>query len=925
MKPAAILFSTLLLALPPAISADEIDFSKEVRPILERHCFSCHGPTRQKSSLRLDLKASTLKGGEAFGPALVAGKPDQSPLLRLVRGDEPELRMPPKGDPLSAAEIATLEKWIRDGAEWPQEAGGADPVDDRSHWSFQPLKNPAPPSVQNSSWPKNEIDRFILSRLEAENLHPSPSAQPVEWLRRVSFDLTGLPPTSELASRFLSNPSESAYERAVDELLESPRYGERWAQHWLDVVRFADTHGFEVNTERPNAWHYRDYVIRAFNNDTPYDRFIREQIVGDALDADTATGFLVTASVLLPGQIGKDEPSKRLARHDALDEILVNVSQTFLGLSIGCARCHDHKFDPISQREYYSLLAFFAGVEYGDRKLPTPAAQALAAEQKIAAQRLREIESTLTNLTPLAGSGNERPSIDARLNVDRFPPIATKRLRFTIHATNNLEPCLDELEVFAADGQNVAAASHGTTVTSSGDLSGSNRHKLAHINDGRYGNARSWISNEPGKGWIEFDFFREHTINRVVWARDREGKFTDRLAVKYQIEVIDTNGAWHTVADSADRKPYQGTEKKPSESQLTGLTPAEQQTAKQLTAEKKQLESRIKSLENGQRAFAGIFRAPDPIHLLFRGDPEQPKDEVSPAVPQILGTVDLTRDSTDQSRRTALAAWLTNPDNPLVTRVWVNRIWQGHFGQGLVETTSDFGRNGLPPSHPELLDWLASELLRAGWSNKPLHRSIVLSATYRQSSQIDPTAAAKDGDVRLLWRFPRARLDAETIRDSMLAVSGRLNLKMYGPGFDLFDRRGGLTGFTPVESFKDDGLRRLIYAHKVRRERDAVFGAFDCPDGGQSTSRRRESTTPLQALNLLNSRFTSDAAAHFAARIRLEALADPTAQVRHAYQLAYTRDPMPDELADARKVVQTHGLATLCRAIFNSNEFLFLP
>ncbi len=905
--------------------AAPVDFVREVRPIFEKHCYECHGEKKQKSGLRLDVKAAALKGGDEHAPAIIAGKAKESPLIQMVTSEDKDERMPPKGEGLSAAEIATLTAWIDQGAVWPDGVDLVKLADKRDHWSFKPVANPAPPETEDTAWARNDLDRFILSRLEKEGLQPSPEADRVTWLRRVSFDLTGLPPSPEQVQSFVKDTRGGAYERVVDELLKSPRHGERWAQHWLDVVRYADTHGFEVNTERPNAWPYRDYVIEAFNADTPYDQFIREQLVGDALGKDAATGFLVTASVLLSGQIGKDEPSKRLARQDSLDEIVMNIGQTFLGLSVGCARCHDHKFDPISHRDYYAMQAFVAGVEYQDRALRTPEAEALRIEVKRLTPQLAKIDQQLARFVPLAKSGAERPPVNAGLNTDRFSPVKAKRVRFTIRDTNNREPCIDELEVFDAAGRNVALASEGTTATSSGDTVVADRHELRQINDGQYGNSRSWMSNEKGKGWVVLEFSEEHTIDRVVWGRDRDGKFTDRLATDYLIEVADSLGEWRPVADSSDRRKFDPKDKKPFTFSTKGLREDEVKEATRLMQEKKALEAKIKAAENGQKAFAGTFRAPDKIHLLNRGDPEQPKDEVAPAVLSSLSTVKLTKDTAEQERRKALADWIASPENPLTARVMVNRIWQGHFGTGLVETPSDFGHNGTKPSHPELLDWLGQEFIRSGWSVKHLHKVIVLSATYRQSSGIDTAAQAKDGDDRMLWRFPSRRLEAETIRDAMLAVSGRLNLKMYGRGFDLFDKRGGLSGFTPVESFSGDGLRRMIYAHKVRREREAVFGAFDCPDAGQSTAHRRESTTPIQALNLFNSRFTIDESDAFAARVKTDAGDDTAKQFHRAYQLALNRDPSADELRDAEPAAREHGLATLCRALFNSNEFLFLP
>jgi len=460
----------------------------------------------------------------------------------------------------------------------------------------------------------------------------------VSWLRRVSFDLVGLPPSPEQVETFVKDGRDDAYERVVDELLKSSLHGERWAQHWLDVVRYADTHGFEVNTERPNAWPYRDYVIRAFNNDTPYDRFIREQIVGDALGEDAATGFLITASVLLPGQIGADDISKRLARQDALDEIVVNISQTFLGLSVGCARCHDHKFDPVSARDYYAMQAFIAGVEYEDRELRTPENEAKRAEEKRLTQRMAEVERQLSSLAPLAKSGAERPSVNARVNTDRFAPVKTKSLRFTIRETNNLEPCIDEIEVFDASGTNVALASAGTLATSSGDTVVADRHELRFVNDGNYGNSRSWMSNTRGQGWIMLRFAQEQTINRVVWGRDREGQFADRLATNYVIEVPDEAGNWRIVADSSDRTT-KSADDKTSPSPLAGLNASEAKEATHLMDEKKVLAGKIRVATEGRLAFAGKFRTPDRIHLLHRGDPEQPKEEVAPAILSVFQLV----------------------------------------------------------------------------------------------------------------------------------------------------------------------------------------------------------------------------------------------------------------------------------------------
>jgi hypothetical protein len=902
----------VLILLASSSLAAAVDFVREVRPILQKHCYSCHGEKKQKSGLRLDIKAAAFKGGDKHSPDIISGKASDSPLIHFITTDDDDELMPPKGK-LPASDITTLTTWINEGAPWPEGVDLAKLEDRRDHWSFKPLQVPSSPQ---------SIDSFIDAKLAEKKLHRSPPADPVSWLRRVTFDLTGLPPTPAEVSAFLIDQDHAA---VVERLLKSERYGERWAQHWLDVVRYADTHGFEVNTERPNSWPYRDYVIRSFNNDTPYDRFIKEQIVGDAMGQDAATGFLVTASVLLPGQIGKDDASKRLARQDSIDEMVMNIGQTFLGLSVGCARCHDHKFDPITSKDYYAMQAFVAGVEYADRDLHTPAAEAARAEEKQLKARLAEIDKELAHFVPMAKSGAERPMINARENSDRFPPVKTQRLRFTIKATTNLEPCIDELEVFNTRGENVALATSGTKRKSSGDIGVAERHELRFLNDGRYGNSRSWLSNALGKGWVELEFPQEQTVERVVWSRDREGKFTDRLATDYQIEISDAAGQWHTVADASDRQKFDPKNKKLARPTLKGLTPAENKRARPLFEEKSRTEKQIAQAVNLQKVFAGTFRTPDDIHLLNRGDPEQPKEAVTPAVLSALGNVTLPKESTEQDRRRALADWIASPQNPLTARVMVNRIWQGHFGTGFVQTPSDFGRMGMKPTHPELLDYLAAEFIRSGWSVKHMHRLILLSETYGQSSQSIKENETIDSDVRYLWRYPSRRLEAESIRDSMLAVSGRLNLQMYGRGFNLFDQRGGLSGFDPIETFNADNQRRMIYAHKVRREPETVFGAFDCPDAGQSTARRIESTTPIQALNLFNSLFTLEQSAAFATRIQQQAGTDTAKQITLAYHLSLSRPPTAAELAETTPLVQSHGLTALCRALFNSNEFLFVP
>ncbi|UUO05774.1 PSD1 and planctomycete cytochrome C domain-containing protein [Blastopirellula sp. J2-11] len=908
-----------------SLSAAPVDFVRDVRPILIKHCYECHAGDVRKSGLRLDIRSEAMKGGELYGPAIQPGKPHESPLFQFIADETADLAMPPEGAGLAASEVAILKRWVTEGAAWPADVDTAKLEDPHDHWSFQPIDPQPTPMVADAKWLRNEIDRYVLARLEEAGLQPAPETDRVSWLRRVSLDLIGLPPTPEETKAFVEDRSTNAYEQVVERLLASPRYGERWAQHWLDVVRYADTHGFEVNTERPNAWPYRDYVISALNQDTPYDQFIREQIVGDAMNQDAATGFLVTASVLLPGQIGKDAASIRLARQDSLDEIVTNIGTTFLGLTINCARCHDHKFDAISQRDYYEMQAFVSGVEYADRQFNLPVDATLAADiLKWKAER-RTIDSKIASLAPEAMSGRQRGMVNSHENIDRFTPIETEQLRFSILGTNKYEPCIDELEIYNVAGRNVALAANGAIVVSSGDNVSINRHELRLINDGRYGNSNSWMSNVTEGGWVVVEFPQKERIDRVVWGRDREGKFSDRLAIQYEIEILDSEGQWRSVADSTDRRPFdpQQNARLPFAAEELMAEHAEQY--QMLQQDRLALESKIAAAENLQTVFAGNFREPDEIHVLGRGSPEMPKEEVAPAVLAVLGDVELSHDAAEQQRRKTLADWIARAENPLTARVMVNRIWQGHFGSGLIETANDLGRYGTPPTHPRLLDWLSAEFIRSGWSIKQMHRLIVLSATYRQATTFHEQAEAIDADEHLIWRYPLRRLSGETIRDSILAINGKLNLKMGGPGFDLFDKRGGLSGFNPVESFQDEGLRRMIYAHRVRRERDAVFGAFDCPDYGQSTPHRRESTTPIQALNLLNSRFVIEQSAALADRVIADVGEDPPLQIHRAYQLVLNRDATQAELVDGSAAVAELGLAPLCRALLNSNEFLFIP
>ena len=1019
-----------LLAPSPQEAATPVDFEKEIRPLFQRACLSCHGAEKQKSGYRLDLKAAALGRGE-IGRPILPGKAAESPLVRYVSGADPDLVMPPKGKRLAPGEIARLRAWIDAGAPWPDDAPAA------AHWAFAPLA-PA----------RGPVDPFIRARLEREGLSMSPEADRRTLLRRLSFDVVGLPPSPEELDAFEKDPDADAYAKLVDRLLASPRYGERWARHWLDVVRFAESHGFETNLPRPNAWPYRDWVVRALNDDLPYDRFVLAQIAGDALGADEATGFLVGGPW---DQVKSPDPVLTAQqRADELHDMAATTGSTFLGLTVGCARCHNHKFDPILQTDYAAITATFAGVEHGERALPPADLAERTARADALRARLKPLEARSAEFEPLAGlartiwpDGQElapasthpnyapglnalgrtyaawngvagrdvlawKPGVDGRfrlrlswaaglkthapdaryfletdgerreivradhrrsadgtgdpagqplwsgfldagvhdlkssssillrggdgdatvtaaalvlqeergilrssvtrgLNTERFQPVEARYVRFTVSATTQLEPCIDELEVFS-ETRNVAL---GATPSASGTYPNSEIHRLEHINDGLYGNGRSWISNERGRGWVMLELAKPERIDRIHWSRDRDDvpRYDDRLPVKYLIEVSLDGIAWRPVASSADRIPRL----RFGEKLLPPAVPPE------LRREREGLEKQLKELMTFPMVYAGKFVKPSALRRLHRGDVTQPREEVGPgALTQVGPPLSIARDASERDRRLALARWIVDPRNPLTARVIVNRLWQHHFGTGIVDTPSDFGRNGGKPTHPEMLDALAAELVAHKWSLKSIHRLILNSAAYRQSSAPRPEAARVDAGARLLWRYPPRRLEAEALRDAILAVSGVLDLRMGGPGFDLFEPNGNYVKvYTPKAKFGPAEFRRMIYQAKPRMELDGVFGAFDCPDAGQIAPRRTISTTALQALNLLNSPFMVEQSSLFAARVER----DP-APIARAFLLAFGRPPVAEEAAASERLVRDHGLAALCRALFNANEFI---
>ncbi|MCA9214715.1 MAG: DUF1553 domain-containing protein [Planctomycetales bacterium] len=901
---------------------DEIDFARDVAPIFQARCIECHGPDEQQCGVRFDQRASLLRESDNGNVAIVPGKPDASHLLHVVRSHDEDVRMPPEGERLTDQETDTLRRWIELDATWP---GQMDAAAKSDHWSFQPLQSITPPSQPEDTSP---IDRFIIRRLQKANLKMSAPAEPITLLRRVSFVITGLPPDAEEVDRVLQSPKgfEKAYADYVDTLIDSPRYGERWAQHWLDVIRWAETVGFETNLERPNAWPYRDWVIKSLNDDKPYNLFLFEQLAGDTVGQDAALGFLVAGPANLPGQIGRDEEAMRQARQDELDEVIRTVSQACFGLTIGCARCHNHKFDPILQRDYYSMQAVFAGLQYGDRRWRGEQNDAWTAQLPRIRTELADGKERLAEFTKQL----ELADPVADLQTETFPAVRATAVRMTIIATaSGGSASLYELEVWSrANGENepsrnVALASSGATPSASSfALENQTRH-FDNLIDGSRDRRQAfpWIASQSGEAWVQIEFSEPALVDRIVIDRGSS------VPVDYKIELrSEGSDDWTLVADTS-RRALRIDDIRPADRvTIKGLS--KDQTAKlaELTAEVRRLETEQHRLSTGPQVYAASFN-PDPpkTWLLRRGDPMQRAAEVFATVPDVLQTGNEAKPSSEVERRILLAKHLTSDNHPLTSRVIVNRIWQHHFGTGIVDSPSDFGKMGAAPSHPELLDWLAFDFVSNGWSLKRLHRAIVLSRAFRQSSQAQTHAMEIDAEARLLWRFPPRRLEAEAIRDTVLCVSGKLNLAMGGRGFDFFQQRGGLSDYLPIETFDESGWRRMIYAHKIRMQSVDIFGVFDCPDAGQMKPKRTRSITPLQSLSLMNSPFSVRQSEFFAGRIRATCESQaPEELVQAAFRLAFTRHPSEEEESHSMKFVEKHGLAAFCRVLMNTSEFVYI-
>ncbi len=921
------------------VASNKIDFLGDVVPILDSHCVKCHGPNKQTMDVRLDLRSAILRGGGS-GEIIQVGASAASRLIEVITEEDPDLRMPPEGQPLRPDEIAVLRAWIDQGALGPEDSHL---LDKPLPWSFQPVVRPTVPVLSNEGDALQlqgfgPIDRFLGSRLEREGLSFSGIADKETIVRRLYLVALGLPPTPEEVNRYIEDEHPDAYERLVERVLGDPRYGERMARHWFDVIRYAESNGFETNRVRYNAWPFRDYVIGSFNADKPYDRFVSEQIAGDVLGEELGTGFLVAG----PFDLVKspDINLTLMQRQDELADLVNTTGTAFLGLTLGCARCHDHKFDPVTQKDFYALQGMVAGVEFAER--PIRDAKSVQSQQRVAELELqiKELDGQVAKWREISvermATKKLREAVRAQRNEEIFDPVKALGVRFTILASGGSQPCIDEWEVMREDGVNVAGASRGGKPSASSTLPGYAIHKLEHINDEQVGNSRSWISNEVNGGWVRIDFAEAQVIRSMVWGRDRMEQFRDRVATQYVIEALLEDGSWKEIASGRDRLSAVDD----PQAWAGVFEGSEGQEVRSLLANLQGLRGELAKFVQGPTVWVGVFKQPGVIHRLYRGDPLMPREEVMPGVVESLG-VQMQESGVLQGRgvwefqeanpqerlrREMLARWLVSESNPLTARVMSNRLWQMVFGVGIVDTPSDFGGNGGKPMHPELLDWLAVEFMESGWSVKHLHRLMFQSLAFRQASLPRVDGLAKDADGRLLWRFSPRRLEAEAIRDSMLVATGVMDGRMGGPGFYLQRvEQDNVYRYFPKEEVGPAEYRRMVYLTRIRQEQDPVFGAFDCPSGNQVIPKRSRSNTPLQALNLFNSPFVIQQAKHLVDRLDREGgLLENDGKIRLAFRWLLAREADAWEIELSREFVQREGWEAFCRAMLNTSELLFV-
>lgn len=944
----------------------------QVAPILERHCIRCHSTNNSKGDFSLS-QAETAFADEY----IVAGKPQDSHLIEVITssavGDPP--RMPQNAEPLSADEVQILTDWIAAGAVWPE---GRELIErsraDGSFWSLQPITTPDEASVETNLGHAT-IDAIVSRRLADAGLQRNQQADRRTLIRRATYDLTGLPPTPDEIQRFLADDSPQAWEKLIDRLLSSPHYGERWGRHWLDVVRFGESIGYERNVIVNNIWPFRDYVIRSINADKPFNQLIREHLAGDVIASDDP-GTTIGTAFLVAGpydDVGNQDAAQAAQiRANTLDEIIRATSEAFLGLTVGCSRCHNHKFDPITQGDYYSLYATFSGVRHGSVEWTTESDRSeRAATLQPLTQTKAEREarrSELRNIILARGRSRldtynsrwHRPAVDRTGTEEVFDAVLARYVRLVCEA-QDINPNaaagfgIDEFEVWSTpmlenglktESVNVALTSNGGRATGASrrieDFAGAYGPELTI--DGKTG-AR-FIAASP---MLTIELARPTSVHRVIFSSARNQPTPEhglyRFVAEYRIEVSTDGKSWKEVANGNDRQPVNQSGHLDRRLLLLEATTAEKADLANLQKQIGDITKKIAAVPSLPTAWIGRRVASDaagPFHIFQGGDPQKRGKKIHPSSLSILNPIrqrrtglteaDLTSGefyeleaaAPESERRLALANWIVNPRNPLTPRVLANRIWHYHFGMGIVDTPSDFGFMGGRPSHPELLDYLATQLVAQDWRLKPLHRMIMLSDTYRQSADYQPKAARTDADSRLLWRFPPRRLSAEEIRDTMLDIAGKLSRKPdQGPGFRLYEfLQDNVCTYRPLDQHGPETYRRAVYHQNARASVVDLMTEFDQPDCTFGAPRRAATTTPLQALTMLNHSFTVDMAAAMAERLKQEAGDSIQTQVNLVHELCFGRTPSDEERNTCIAFVKSEGLPALCRVLLNTTELI---
>ncbi len=947
--PLAVLGCFAVLLGSHTARGDEIQFNRDVRPILSENCYECHGPDgkKRKKGLRFDIREGAMKDLGGYR-AIVPGKPAESEMIRRITADDPDERMPPpdSGKELTDEEIATLRQWIEEGAEWER------------HWSFQPIEQPELPSVDHADWPRNPIDRFILAKLEANGLEPSPTADRRTLIRRLYVDLLGLAPPPEAVARFVHDDRPNAYRRLVDRVLSNPHYGERWGRHWLDQARYADSHGYTIDSPR-SMWPWRDWVIDAFNRDMPFDRFTVEQIAGDLLPDPSRSQLVATGfhrNTLINQEGGTNDEEFRV---EATVDRVNTTGQVWLALTVGCAKCHSHKFDPISQVEYYQLYAFFNDAK--DRNSVSPKIRLPSPKQK---KRMRTLEKKLADAKE-ALKARDKAIADRR---ETWEKRYARPTDWTVvdpdHASSKAGATLKELDDRSllakgtnakADRYTIRAASPKKTITAV-RLETLTHESLPKGGPGRAGNG-NFVLNQitlrgpDGKSLPWSRAMADHSqpnygVGRAIdgevetksgWAINvRDGDMNvDRTAVFVLKEPLKLEtGATVTVelhfgprpssyqigrlrlSVTAAEYPHLGEEdpirkilRMPEEERSKEQKKKVEKAFKRSDPKRVKLAKRVDELKQKKKELRSSIpttmimrdrKEPRETHVHIRGRFRDKGKKVQPGVPDVLH--DLENSDGGRPNRLDLARWLVDEDNPLTARVRVNRMWMRYFGRGLVETENDFGTQGTRPTHPALLDWLAAELMRRGWSMKAVHRLIVTSATYRQRSRSRPAIRKKDPRNKLLAKQARFRVAGEVVRDLALSASGLLVERIGGPSV-YPPQPDGVYAFTqrkqswPTDQGADR-YRRGLYTFFYRSAPYPMLTTFDAPRFNKTCTRRPRSNTPLQALTLANDKAMFEMAQALGRRILREApSAGDEGKIRHAFRLALSRPPRKEELS----------------------------